>query len=56
MNLDKRLWYAIAAVIVGVILVVVYWARHQPTEPPAPATTSAPATSPTPAPSTTPKP
>jgi hypothetical protein len=53
---DKRLLYAIAAVIVVVILAAVFWPRNQPIAPPAPATTSAPAATPT-APSTTaPKP
>jgi hypothetical protein len=61
MNFDKRIWYAIAAVIV--ILVLVFWARRQPTEPaattaPAPtvSTPAAPAKVPAPAPAMTPAP
>jgi len=49
---DRRFLYAIAAVIVVVILAAVFWPRNQPIAPPASATTSAPVATPT-APSTT---
>ena len=49
---DKRFWYAIAALIVVVILVALFWPRSQTMAPPSPATTSSPATAPA-APSTT---
>ena len=54
MNIDKRSWYAIPAVVV--ILVLVYWAARRPAEHQAATTAPALAAGATPAPVTTPAP
>lgn len=53
---DKRLWYAIAALVVLVILYVALRPHNQTAAPPAPTSTSSPATTPDASPTPTPKP
>ena len=53
---DKRLWYAVAALVVLVILYVAFQPHNQIAAPTAPASNSSPATAPEPSPTPTPKP
>ena len=53
---DKRLWYAVAALVVLVILYVALGPHNQTAAPPAPASSNSPATTPEPSPTPTPKP